>query len=88
MDLENRRKCMTSFDNLFADNLAYPYKELNSKFKGLKEFLNILIPKMEYTPDEIKSYHPKSVNPDSMELAVAIKDYIDTGDDFRFRQIL
>ena len=83
---------MTDLDNVFADNLAYPYKELNSKFKGLKEFLNILIPKIELPPyleeKQRKMMLPHNVNPTAIELARAIKDYIDTGNDFRFRQIL
>ena len=47
--------------------------------------LNILIPKLEREFNHGKS--ARQVNDEKIELAVAIKDFLDTGDDVRLSQL-
>lgn len=85
-----------SWDTVMVNNMFFPYSKLGDNMlgkdstseefveargkieilKSLSEKVDILIPKME---------SQKTV--DSLELIYAIKDIIDTGNDFKFRQL-
>ena len=80
-----------SWDTVMTNNMYFPYSKMWRqnmvdyeahliKFKALKEWMDILIPKLG---DSRKDFMLSG-----LAVAVAVQDFLDSGDDYRLRELL
>ena len=62
------------------------YEEATDRYKGIRRFLDRFIPKLE--SESIAGKSVRQVHDEKIALAVAVKDYMESGDAFRLREII